>query len=306
MKIAFLNLCHCEPEIVARVANKLTRNPEFDMYIHVDAKQEEMPFSKRLEENGQVHFIKNRQKVYWGGFNAIRATIALLEAALESNQHYERFVLLQNLDYPVRSNEFIEEFFVKNKEIEYIRGCKIAHTKDWHYAKKYKIYNHRDSNFYLKRHRKVVKKIHDGWNAIRSIPTIGFSGTIKEQDGKYDIYYGAAQWAVTRACAEYFVYFFKTHPRYNKRMQHIQFPDEEYFHTIVHNSGFKYRCRVFDEPEQRWLVNWRNLHYFEFPKEITVLTEKDFDKIMSQEVLFCRKVKSKESKQLMDQIDRVT
>ena len=48
MKVAFLNLCHCDPMIVERVARKLTASPAFDMYIHVDAKQDEVPFRKRL------------------------------------------------------------------------------------------------------------------------------------------------------------------------------------------------------------------------------------------------------------------
>ena len=40
MRIAFLNLCHTDPAIVVRVANKLTKDPDFDMYIHVDAKSD--------------------------------------------------------------------------------------------------------------------------------------------------------------------------------------------------------------------------------------------------------------------------
>ena len=33
MRIAFLNLCHCEPEIVARVAGKLTEHPDLILWI---------------------------------------------------------------------------------------------------------------------------------------------------------------------------------------------------------------------------------------------------------------------------------
>ena len=74
MRIAFLNLCHTDPAIVERVANKLTKDPDFDMYIHVDAKSDIAPFEERLKDNSQVHFLKNRYKVYWGGYNAILAT----------------------------------------------------------------------------------------------------------------------------------------------------------------------------------------------------------------------------------------
>lgn len=305
MRIAFLNLCHCEPEIVSRVTDKLTGNKNFDMYIHVDKKTDIEPFQRLLKNNPQVYFVENRKKVYWGGYNAIEATYELIRTALYSNQNYDYFVLLQNLDYPIRSNSYIEEFFTDNKGKEFIRGCKIARTKDWHYARKYKLYNKRDDDFYIANHSRVEKILHYIKLALKSITTIGFNGVIKENSETFDIYYGAAQWAITRNCAKYLDEFEKIHPKFNERMRHIQFPDEEYFHTIVHNSKFKYNCVKYDEPVQRWLVNWRNLHYFEFPKQVTVLKEKDYDRVINQDALFIRKVKTDISDGLMDKIDIV-
>lgn len=303
MKIAFLNLCHCDPAIVIRTANQLTRNEKFDMYIHVDAKSDIAPFIEELKDNNQVTFVKNRKKVFWGGYNAVEATFELLRTALASEKKYDYFVLLQNLDYPIRSNSYIEDFFIRNNGIEFIRGCRIAHTKDWHYGRKYKIYNKRDDEFYLKKHSKIRMYMHYIRMRLCSITTIFSNGVIKENNESFEIYYGAAQWGITRSCGEYLLKFEKTHPKFNNRMKKIQFPDEEYFHTVVHNSEFKYKCVKYDEPEQRWLVNWRNLHYFEMPKEITVFEEKDFEKIIKQEALFIRKVKSGISDKLLDKID---
>lgn len=306
MRIAFLNLCHCEPEIVARTAAKLTRQEDFDMYVHVDAKQDIAPFEEALKGIPRVFMTKKRHKVYWGGYHAIEATYTMLRQALASDRKYDYFVILQNLDYPIKSNAEIASFFQKNKGKEFIRGCRIANTKDWHYARKYKIYNKRDDDFYIKNTSKFLKLVHDGCLALCSITTIGCSGVLKERGEKFPLYYGAAQWAVTRECAEYLVEFEKTHPKFNKRMHHIQFPDEEYFHTIVHNSKFKYQCIKYDEPQQRWLVNWRNLHYFEYPKEITVFDEQDYEKLMAREELFIRKVRMGKSETLLDMIDKVT
>ena len=84
----------------------------------------------------------------------------------------------------------------------------------------------------------------------------------------------------------------------------MQFPDEEYFHTVVHNSHFKENCIKYNEPEQRWLVNWRNLTYFEFPREVTVLTKADYKKLKDQPDLFCRKVRSEVSGGLLDLLDK--
>lgn len=306
MKIAFLNLCHCDPDVVARAANKLTENDNFHMYIHVDAKSEIAEFEEKIKVISHVYFTKERFKVYWGGFNAINATLELLKEALASKERYEYFVVLQNLDYPIKSNSYIEQFFVKNKGKEFIRGCNIAKTKDWHFSRKYKIYNKRDDDFYLSNPSKMRKLLRYASLRLKSVSTIGFDGVIKEKGEILPMYYGAAQWAVTRECAEYIVDFAKTHNKFNKVMKHIQFPDEEYFHTIVHNSAFKVHCIKYDEPIKRWLVNWRNIHYFEYPKEITVLNEQDFDKLMQQEDLFCRKVRTSHSEKLLDLIDLAT
>lgn len=306
MEVAFLNLCHCDPEMVIRVANKLTANPHFTMFLHVDAKEDITPFQGGLKDNKQVFFADNRKKIFWGGFHAIEATFELLRMAVSAEKKFDYFVLLQNLDYPIKSNHYMEEFFEKNKGTEFIRACKIAETKDWHFARKYKIYNQRDDDFYLYRHAKWKKRVHDIWLAIKSITTIGFNGIIKENGNAYPLYYGAAQWAITRECAKYLLTFERTHPKFNRRMRHIQFPDEEYFHTVIHNSSFRTKCSKYDEPEMRWLVNWRNLHYYEYPKEITVFEKKDFEKLIQREELFIRKVRSEISKELLDLIDKET
>lgn len=306
MKIAFLNLCHTDPAMVARAAQKLTGSNQFDMYVHVDAKVDIAPFQTALAHLPKTYLLQQRHKVYWGGFNAVKATVELLRQALASQQGYEYFVVLQNLDYPIRSNDEIYTFFAQNPNVEYVRGCKIAQTKDWHYARKYKIYNKRDDDFYLKNHGTVRRYLRYLRLRLQSMGTVFFNGVIQEHDGAYPMYYGAAQWAVTRQCARYIVDFYDTHPAFNKIMAHVQFPDEEYFHTVVHNSAFKESCVRYNEPEKRWLVNWRNLHYFEYPKEIVVFTEKDFDKLREQDALFIRKVRTGVSDALLDQIDAVT
>jgi len=307
MKIAFLNLCHTEPEIVRRVSEKITEHEDFDMYVHVDAKSDIKPFKSRLLGMERVYFTHERVKVYWGGFNAIRATIALLRQALASLREYDYFVILQNLDYPIRSNEYIDNFFEEHKGTEFIRGCPIARSKDWHYSRKYKIYNKRDDDFYIKKHNKTRMSLRYACMLLRSAGTIFNNGVIKESGESYDLYYGAAQWAVTRGLAEYFVEFYDTRPKFNKIMEHVQFPDEEYFHTIAHNSPFKYKCAKYDESCRRWLVNWRNLHYYEYPAAgVTVFTEADYEKIMAEDALFIRKVRSGESDGLMDKIDSAT
>jgi len=306
MRIAFLNLCHTDAPMVARVSSKLARCDDFDMYIHVDRKSDIGPFTAALSGIPRVCFTDERVDVYWGGFNAIKATVALLRQAMGSGRRYDYFMTLQNLDYPIRSNEDIIGYFDSHAGVEFIRGCPIARTKDWHYARKYKIYNQRDDDFYLKKHARPRMYARYAFMLLRSFGTFFSRGVINEAGQSFDIYYGAAQWAVTRPLALHFLDFYDSHPKYNRIMAHIQFPDEEYFHTITHNSPFKYNCVKYDEPTRRWLVNWRNLHYFEYPGSASVLTEADYDKIIAEDALFIRKVRSGVSDRLLDKIDLST
>ena len=303
MKIAFLNLCHTDPAIVARAAKRLTKRDGFDMYVHVDLKSDITPFERALSGVPRVYFTGERVKVYWGGFNSVTATIILLREALASPERYDYFVILQNIDYPIRSNDYIDRFFTERAGTEFLRGCNIARTCDWHYARKYKIYNSRDDDFYLTKHSKARMYLHYAAMRARSVKTIFFNGIIREDGKHYEIHYGAAQWAVTRALAEYFMNFYDTHPNFNYTMRHIQFPDEEYFHTVLHNSPFKHKCVAYDEPMARWLVNWRNLHYFEYPREIKVMTFVDYNIITAQDALFIRKVRTGVSDGLLDRLD---
>ena len=306
MTVAFINMCHADPAIVARSARKLTRHDRFDMYVHVDQKTDMEPFAEALTKIPRVYFANKRHRVYWGGFNYIAANVAMLKQALESPRGYDYFVILQNLDYPTRSNDEIYNFFEINSGVEFIRGCRIARTKDWHYARKYKIFNRRDDDFYLIKHsrpRMYLRYIH---MLALSAGTFFFDGVIRENGREFKMHYGAAQWAITRELAKYIVEFYDTHPKFNKIMEHVQSPDEAYFHTIVHNSIFKKKCVKYDEPVKRWLVNWRNLHYFDYPKEVTVMTEDDYDRIMSDGALFVRKVRTGVSDGLLDMIDSAT
>ncbi|WP_026506005.1 beta-1,6-N-acetylglucosaminyltransferase [Butyrivibrio sp. NC3005] len=304
MKIAFLNLCHTDPELVARCAKRLTKDADFDMYVHVDAKQNIAPFKKYLNSIDRVYFTPNRYPVYWGGYNAINACFELLRTALNSNVKYDYFVMMQNLDYPIKSNQYIKEFFIANNGREFIRGCPIAQTRDFEFSRKYKLYYKKDNPYGKCSHKNPHKLLLMAYTALMSITTFFSNGVIKEEDGDYPIYYGCAQWAVSRDCAKYLDTFEKTHKRFNEKMRIMQFPDEEYFHTVVHNSKFKDKCILHNEPMKRWLVNWRNLTYFEFPKEVTVMTEQDYDKIRIQKDLFVRKVRTGKSDKLLDLLDK--
>ena len=111
MRIAYIILCHTDPEHIRRLTKKITGGTDDEAFIHVDGKCDAAPFEQTLKDVPQAHFLCQRIPVYWGGYSAVEATVQLLRAALLwEGQPFDRFVLLQGLDYPFRTNREIHAF----------------------------------------------------------------------------------------------------------------------------------------------------------------------------------------------------
>lgn len=122
-KICYLILAYNDPENLYRLINRL--NDRADFYIHIDKKSEIKEFTTLFEDYPNVTFIKDRVKVYWGGFSIVQAELNLVETALSKNNSYMRYVLLSGSDYPIKDTKEIHRFFEQNKDTEFIRGINL-------------------------------------------------------------------------------------------------------------------------------------------------------------------------------------
>lgn len=295
IKIAYLVLAHTDPKHIARLANKVSESDNIDVYIHIDKKIDITPFIELIPENNSVFFIKERYSVSWAAYSSIKATLALIKKASENNQ-YDRFILLQGLDYPLVSNSQMISFFEENAGVEYIRACKITGSNDIYHSKKCECYWFYEQPNFIK---KAINKI------TNTIPIRLRRGYIKD-NGRYDIYWGSAQWALTGDCIKYIMDFVKTHPKFNDYFKYVFAPDETYFQTIVFNSIISENTFSSGaEPEKRGLTNWRNLHYFEYGNSIKIFDENDYETLVNSGCLFFRKATTEKSTSLLDKIDKL-
>lgn len=296
IKIAFLILAHTDPVHIARLANKLTMFNDFYVFVHVDKKQDIKVFEDELTKNKKVVFLKNRYKIDWGSYNSVKATLELLRVA-KNKDRFERFVLLQGLDYPIKNNYEINDYFLKNRSVEFIRSCKISNSKEKYHSKKVEL-------FWFLENRNILKKIINRLNLI--IPIKLRRGYIFENGKKHNIYWGAAQWALTENAVNFILEFSEKHPKFNNYFKYVFPQDETYFHSIIYNSDFKIKTLMTkDEKPKKYLENWRNLHYFEYPndKGIKIFEFNDYKKIIESDALFIRKVNSGISRKLLNHID---
>jgi hypothetical protein len=101
---AFLILCHKPPLHLSILAQ---RHSDVQFYVHYDAKS---PLIKldNLKNISNIHLIRHRIAINWGGFSMIEATLALFQAAL-SNKNNQYFHLINGDCVPLVSPEKLAE-----------------------------------------------------------------------------------------------------------------------------------------------------------------------------------------------------
>lgn len=296
MRIAHLIMAHQDPEHVNRLASRLSSFS--DVYIHIDRKANLEQFQK-LNHIKNVHYLTNRIEIEWGGWNSVAAEVNLLKAALEQGA-YDRLIFLQGADYPIKSNEEIRQFFEARPDIEFIRGCNCTQSKEYYFRL-------RCYSYWMRNHLRGYSLMKRAWNRITNDLRIEIRDGYASGDGvRHEVFWGSAQWAITGRCAAYIVDFYDHHPHYNRWYYHCFPADELYFTTLIMNSGFAEKT-TFGGPEKEvmGLVNWRNLHYFEYiPGQIRVFTDHDYDEIKNRDELYVRKVNTRDSRQLLNLLDK--
>jgi hypothetical protein len=293
--LAHLVLAHADPEHIARLARKLSTFS--DVYIHVDSRVDIAPFELAAADTDRVRFIRTRFPSEWGGWNAVEATVALIREAV-TEKAYGRLSLLQGLDYPLKSTSAIQGYFSMHRDTEFIRACNVTKSSDPSLYGRCKYVW-----FPNKKNRKISVLMRSASRIMRSLDIKARSGIITD-NGEFEVFWGCAQWALTGGCGRYILDFYDSHPSFNRWFYHAFPADELYFHTIVFNSPYASKTTSGGaEPEAKPLEAWRNLHYWEYPRTVTIFGEDDYERLRIRPELYVRKVTTDASGGLLDLLD---
>ena len=293
VRLGYIILAHTDPEHIVRLCRKLAAGA--DVFVHIEARADLGPFQEPLRDTKNVHFLSPRLHCRWGGWNAVAACVELLRLALQTGQ-YDRLVFLQGADYPIKPCREIQNFFAEHRNTEFLRACDVSAADDPYFKEMCRVIFFRNREDVP--HKILEKVMQHGRIYLRS--------GLVPMDGAKPVhaFWGSAQWAITGQCAEYIVHFYDTHPKFNHWFQHAFPTDEMYFASVVMNSPFAKKTTAHGpEPAKKGLVNWRNLHYFEYPGSIRVYTREDYDFIKSLKELYIRKVNTAQSTPLLDKLD---
>ena len=107
MAILYIMLVHNNSQFVERIINSLNE-PQHTFIIHVDLKavavREELISTAALKPNVFLVEVERSQRVNWGGYSAVNATIEGMKYAMTLGRHFHYMQLLSGTSYPIKSN----------------------------------------------------------------------------------------------------------------------------------------------------------------------------------------------------------
>ena len=311
MEINYLILTHKNSEQLARLISKL-QAPNVNFFIHLDKNEEETPFKSLLRSFQNIHFlpIHLRKKIIWGDISMIEATLQLMQEALK-NDAKGYFVLLSGQDYPLKSNDQIQEFFKLNYGKCYISSFKLPHP-GWENGGLNRINRYKINKSPQRKHFMWLPSIFDSdFYHIQILGKLNFlrkSGNWKSlflifrkrKHPKYIAAYGGGQWwAFPEEIAERIINFHQSHPEYFKYHRYTLAPDELFFHSILMHL---LKEKGFPIGRSLTYVNWKR---GTGPLPVTFESQ-DFEELKkaSGKHLFARKFDLEKDQEIMDRIDK--
>ena len=284
-KIAFILLCHKDPEAIIQQAERLTAVGDY-MAIHFDARAKPEHFAEikaALKDNPNVTFSRKRIKCGWGAWSLVQATLYAVEAAVEAFPRATHFYMLSGDCMAIKSAEYAHAFLDAN-DIDYIESFDYFES-DWiktGFKEERLIYRH----FFNERTHK--KLFYASFNVQKKL------GLTREIPADLQIQIGSQWWCLRRRTVEWIIAFTRKRKDVMRFFKTTWIPDETFFQTLV-------RHLVPENEIQTRTLTF--LMFSDYGMPVTFYND-HFDLLLSQDFLFARKI-SPEATDLKERLGRL-
>ncbi|APX89605.1 glycosyl transferase [Brevirhabdus pacifica] len=270
-KIAFILLCHKDPDAIIQQATQLTAAGDC-MAIHFDGSAKREHYQKiriALADNPNVTFAPRRIKCGWGEWSLVEATLSALGAAVEAFPRATHFYMLSGDCMAIKSADFAHEF-LDARDVDYIESFDYF-ASDWiktGMKAERLIYRH----FFNERTQKALF-----YGAFRLQQRLGLTRRIPAD---LQMMIGSQWWCLRRRTAEWVLDFCRQRKDVMRFFRTTWIPDETFFQTIV-------RHLIPDnEIDSRTLTF---LIFSDYGMPVTFFND-HYDLLLSQDFLFARKI----------------
>ncbi len=278
-KIAYILLCHKDPDAIVRQAELLTAAGDF-MAIHFDARSAPEHYDKirnALDGNQNVCFAKKRVRCGWGEWSLVRATLNTLDVAIESFPQATHFYMLSGDCMAIKTAEYTHHFLDENDN-DFIETFDFFES-DWiktGMREERLIYRH----FFNERKTKKL--------FYRAMALQQKLGLTRAPPSDLEMRIGSQWWCLRRETVEKVLAFTRKRRDVVRFFSTTWIPDETFFQTIVPHLV------PMTEIRSRTLTF---LMFTDYGMPVTFYND-HYDMLLGQDFLFARKI-SPEAQDLM-------
>lgn len=287
MHIAYLISAHTDAPQLKRLIDAL--HPQAEFFVHIDSKSDLEEFT-RLIKSPRVHFIPQRVDVMWGTMLEVEYQMNLIRAAVAFPVHFDRIFFLSGMDYPLWSNERITQWLKEQEGREILQGyCMDNPSLSPSQHQMYTVARP------FSRHRKwaILQRIVRRAMGLRKGLSFYVDGNL------WHLYKGSAWWCITEALASHVLNYYEHKEEIRDYFKDSFGPAETLIQTIALNSPkFRQRC-ILTEGEYPGLAALTPLHFIDYNPVIKVMDETDYPRLTESGKMFCRKVVSGKSDELV-------
>ncbi|WP_424944277.1 DUF5928 domain-containing protein [Aliiroseovarius crassostreae] len=270
-KIAFILLCHKDPDAIINQATRLTAAGDC-MAIHFDARSKPEHFQKirdALKDNPNVTFARKRIKCGWGAWSLVQATLYAVEAAVEAFPRATHFYMVSGDCMAIKSAEYAHDFLDRH-DMDYIESFDYFGS-DW-----------------IKTGMKEERLIYRHFFNERTQPRLFYTsfnlqkrlGLTRDIPHDIQVQIGSQWWCLRRRTIEWILEFTRKRKDVMRFFRTTWIPDETFFQTLV-------RHIVPDKEIQTRTLTF--LMFTDYGMPVTFYND-HYDLLLSQDFLFARKI----------------
>jgi hypothetical protein len=270
-KIAFLLLCHKDPDAIIRQAQQLTAAGDY-LAVHFDARAPQAAYDKittALAGDAAVTFVTNRVKCGWGEWSLVQATINTVEAAVAAFPQASHFYMVSGDCMPVKSANYLHNF-LDGADVDYVESVDYFES-NWiktGFRKERLIYRHWFNERTQKWWFYTSFNLQRRFNITRDVPS------------DIQMMIGSQWWCLRRRTIEALLAFVAKRRDVMRFFQTTWIPDETFFQTLVRHlvpgAEIKSRTLTF-------------LMFTDYGMPVTFYND-HYDLLLGQDALFARKI----------------
>jgi len=284
-KIAFILLCHKDPDGIISQAQRLTAAGDY-VAIHFDGRASIRDFDKirtSLANNLSVTFARRRIKCGWGAWSLVEATILAVQAAVASFPRATHFYMMSGDCMPTKTAEYAHDFLDRT-DVDYIESADFF-ASDW-----------------IKTGLKEERLIYRHWFNERTQRALFYQSLDLQRKLKLErkvpadilMQIGSQWWCLRRRTLESVLQFIASRKDVMRFFRTTWIPDETFFQTIVRHlvpqAEIRSRSLTF-------------LMFTDYGMPVTFYNDQ-YDLLISQDYLFARKI-SPDAKELKDRLGKL-